>query len=123
MAEGNGYDKQSWAALYMKIEAIDLRTQNHGECFDTMREELSAISKNTGVVADFFQALREDNRELSRIAAGKNQVPLYLVVVGLVFISIYILVDQLRDSGLDLNIPWLGVSITHTEKAHDAATK
>lgn len=118
MGDLNGYDKESWHVMFNKIQAIDTRTREHEQCFENMKESLGSISKNTGVVAEFFQELREDNRELSRIAAGKNQAPLYLFVIGIVFISIYIIADQVKDSNLNIDIPWIGVHITQADRPH-----
>lgn len=111
--KSNGYDIRSWHELFRRVTEIDARTQRHEECFETMRDELSTISRNTGVVAEFFAELRQDNRELSRMAAGKNQVPLYLFVLFVVFAGVFILADKVQYGRLDIKIPWLGVELTH----------
>lgn len=74
-------------------------------------EVLKRIEANTATVAQFFEQLDT----VTKLAAGKNQVPMALVVVLLVLAAVYAISNNLKDSGTDVKIPWLGVEILHGE--------
>lgn len=115
MAEGNGLDSQSYKTLFKRLETIDERTKRADERFESMKNELTSISRNTGVVADYFSTVGQDNRELSRLAAGKHQVPLYLFVLVITFVAVYILADKVSNSQLEIRIPYI-MEITRGQK-------
>jgi hypothetical protein len=68
---------------------------------------LKSIETNTATVAQFFEQLDT----VTKLAAGKNQVPMTLVVVLLVLATAYAISSNLKDSSTDVKIPWLGVEI------------
>ena len=80
-------------------------------------EVLSRIEANTATVAQFFQKFES----LAQLAAGKNQIPISLVVVLAVLLATYFISDNLRTSLVDVKIPWLGLSIEHHKAAPNSA--
>jgi hypothetical protein len=68
---------------------------------------LKRIEANTATVAQFFEQLDT----VTKLAAGKNQVPMTLVVVLVVLATAYAISSNLKDSSTDVKIPWLGVEI------------
>lgn len=83
--------------------------------YSASHEVLKSIEKNTGTVAQFFEQLDT----VTKLAAGKNQVPVSLVISMLVLMAVGVFIVLLKESGMGLKIPYLGIEITHEENAKD----
>jgi hypothetical protein len=75
-------------------------------------EVLKNIETNTGTVAQFFKQLES----VTALAAGKNQVSITLVIVMLILGAVGVFIVILRESNLELRIPWAGIEITHAKE-------
>jgi hypothetical protein len=85
----------------------------------SMTSAQSLMAQSAQSMADTFRKSEERQERLEgryekvvETASGKRQVPLSLMVLVLVFFSIYVLVDKTKDSHLNVDIPWIGVHIT-----------
>jgi hypothetical protein len=74
-------------------------------------ETLKKIEANTAVVAQFFEQLET----VTKLAAGKNQVPMIVFIALLVVGGAYAIAVTLKDSNMGVKIPWLGIEITSKE--------
>lgn len=106
---GNGHYSGEFERLVDLVEEIDVRTKTNGALLDSMTGHLQAIASNTGAVAKHYEAVQTDNRALTKLL-----VRLLLVIIGAV--AVYLTSDNLKNSGLNVRVPWLGVEITQ----HDA---
>jgi len=70
---------------------------------------LKRIETNTATVAQFFEQLDT----VTKLAAGKNQIPASFVMAIAVLIAVYIISNNLKDSNMDVKIPWMGIEILH----------
>ena len=76
-------------------------------------ETLKKIEANTAVVAQFFEQLET----VTKLAAGKNQIPMGVFIAFLVMGGVYAIAVTLKDSNMDVKIPWLGIEISGKERA------
>ncbi len=109
MAE-NGHYNGEFERLVGIVEEIDQRTSQHTDLMGSMAVALREISSNTGVVAKHYA---EDNRELSKLAAGKNQVSIFVLLVLMVICGAYVLAEKVSQGQIDINIPFIGLEIVH----------
>jgi hypothetical protein len=82
-------------------------------------ETLKSIEKNTAVVAQFFEQLET----VTKLAAGKNQVPMGVFIAFLVIGGVYAIAVALKDSNMDVKIPWLGIEVSSKEGNGDKAER
>lgn len=75
-------------------------------------EVLKDIAQNTGTVAAFFKQLES----VTALAAGKNQVSVSVVIAMLILGAVGVFIVMLRESNLELRIPWAGIEITHAKE-------
>src|SRR4051812_533206 len=96
MEEGNGYDK-SWGKAMQTLGRVDRRTETIETEVSSLKVLLQTIAANTGTVANFFQAMQEGNLELSKLAAGKRQVPLYAFMLLLILCGAYVIIQEVKN--------------------------
>lgn len=94
----------------MALKRIEART-------DVSTDVLKRIEMHTGAVADFYKQLEA----MARLAAGRNQVPAYLLWTVLVLIAVFALVWTVSGSNTNIKIPWAGIEITQHPPAPAAA--
>ena len=80
-------------------------------------EVLKRIEGNTATVAQFFEQLDT----VTKLAAGKNQVPMTVFIAFLVLGAAYAILGDLKNSNMDFKVPWLGIEIS--TKQHASADK
>lgn len=78
-------------------------------------EVLRNIEKHTGTVAQFFEQLDT----VTKLAAGKNQVPMGVFIVVLILGAAYAILTELKDSNMDFKVPWLGFEISTKQNQRD----
>ena len=82
-------------------------------------EVLKRIESNTATVAQFFEQLDT----VTKLAAGKNQVPMTVFIAFLVLGAAYAILTDLKNSNMDFKIPWLGVEISTKQSTSDKSDK
>jgi hypothetical protein len=79
-------------------------------------ETLKKIEANTATVAQFFEQLDT----VTKLAAGKNQVPMTLFIACMVLVAVYMISDNLKDGGPSIRVPWLGIEIESSKGVQNA---
>lgn len=104
----NGHYSGEFESLVKVVGDINRRTTQHTNLLGSMTEHLAAIANNTATVAKHYGEVQTDNRTLT-----KNLMRILLAVLTLV--AVYAIADNLKNSGLEVRIPWLGIEITQHE--------
>lgn len=111
---GNGQYSGEFERLVRLVEEIDSRTTQNHELLGSMTSVLRDIAQNTAVVANHYAS---DNRELSKLAAGKNQVSITVVIVLMVLCGAYVLAEKVSQGEIDVRMPLVGLEIVHGKGA------
>jgi hypothetical protein len=82
-------------------------------------EVLKRIESNTATVAQFFEQLDT----VTKLAAGKNQVPMTVFIAFLVLGAAYAILGDLKNSNMDFKVPWLGIEISTKQHASGESPK
>lgn len=96
-------------ALVIRMETTHLG--NH--------EVLKRIEGNTATVAQFFEQLDT----VTKLAAGKNQVPMTVFIAFLVLGAAYAILTDLKNSNMDFEVPWLGIKLSTKQHASGESPK
>lgn len=107
-----------------RIETVLKEVEGLKEMQTQMIGHLEAISQSTKTVADVFEKFSgEDRKELkenlgkmSDLAAGRKQIPSYVFVIILILWGAYTLIDEAADTNVDIDLPYLGIKLTHGAK-------
>ena len=86
-------------------------------------ESLKAIEQNTGNLATFARQFLEQLDTTTKIASGKNQIPISLVIVALVLVTAYAISNNIKDSKQNIRIPWAGIYIDHDKTGGEEGGK
>src|SRR5690242_17039327 len=98
----NGHYNGQFERLTDLVKEIDERTYRHTDLLGSLAATLREIASNTGVVAKHYA---DDNRELSRLAAGKNQVSITVFIVLMVLCGAYVLADKVGQGDIEIKLP------------------
>ncbi len=92
------------------IAGIDNRTRQHLEESQAIKSSLSQIAHNTGTIADYFQS---ENKSLTKLVVEKDRWPLRFLLLGLATGCLYVIVNQVQDSDINIDIPAIGFHLGH----------
>ncbi|TXH14232.1 MAG: hypothetical protein E6R03_09760 [Hyphomicrobiaceae bacterium] len=95
-------------------DAVIRLEKTNGDKADTLQK----IEVNTGLMARFTQ---EQLESVTRLAAGKNQVPVAVFIAFLVIGGAYAIAVTLKDANMDVKIPWLGIEVHSQKHSSDKA--
>lgn len=107
----NGHDRNG-VDLTNTLKRIDQKTQDLQMDFSSQRVFLERIALSTEAVAKAFET---DRTALTKIVVSEKRVPFALVLAIVVIGGCYILADKVQSGDLNVKIPFLGISITHSE--------
>ncbi len=104
-------DTDKLTAIYLLTKETHATVQRMELTHNGNAETLKKIEANTAVVAQFFEQLET----VTKLAAGKNQVPMGVFIACLVIGGVYAIAVTLKDSNMGVKVPWLGIEITSKE--------
>lgn len=106
----NGHYNGQFERLTSLVRQIDERTTQTQELLGSLSSSLGEIARNTGVVAKHYA---KDNRALTKLAAGKNQVSITVFIILMLLCGAYVLADKVGQGDIDIRLPLIGLEVVH----------
>ena len=109
-------DTEKLEAIYQLAkethDSVKRMEATHTSNIDVLRQ----IELNTGLMARITQEQLERVTSVA-VSANKNQVPVWVYIASLVIGGVIVISVILKDSNMDVKVPWLGIEISGKQKA------